>query len=86
MSELTDEGASRAPAIRVSREITYGNIMNALVIAATVLVFVVRQDGRNDVQDVQLADLQQRFDRDIGDVRAALTRIETKLDQKADKR
>ena len=86
MSDITDGTASRVPAIRVSREITYGNILNALVIAATVLVFVVRQDGRNDVQDVQVADLQQRFDRDIGDVRAALARIETKLDQKADKK
>lgn len=85
MSELTNNGPYR-PGLRVSREITYGNILNALAIAATVLVFVVRQDGRNDVQDVRLSDLEQRLDRDVGDIRAALTRIETKLDQKADKR
>lgn len=86
MTEITNGGAFRPPGIHVSREITYGNILNALMIAATVLVFVVRQDGRNDVQDVQLSDLQQRIDRDVGDIRAALDRIENKLDQKADKR
>lgn len=78
--------AMRTTPVRVSREISYGNILNAVVIAATVLVFVVRQEGRNDVQDVRLSGIEQRFDSDVVDIRAALERIETKLDQKADKK
>jgi hypothetical protein len=78
--------AMRTTPVRVSREISYGNIPNAVVIAATVLVFVVRQEGRNDVQDVRLSGIEQRFDSDVVDIRAALERIETKLDQKADKK
>jgi hypothetical protein len=86
MNEPTNGGNGKTPALRMSREISYGNILNALVIAATIIVFVTRQDGRNDVQDVRISDLEQRFDRDVGDIRAALDRIETKLDQKADKK
>ena len=75
----------RPPSWRMSREISYGNILNAVVIAATVIVFVTRQEGRNDVQDVRLSEIEQRLDRDVADIRAALARIEIKLDQKADK-
>lgn len=75
----------RAPSFRVSRDISYGNILNALVIIATVSVFVTRQEGRNDVQDVRIVNMEQRLDRDVGDIRATLFRIENKLERKADK-
>ena len=77
---------SRPWAFRVSREISLGNVLSALVIAATVIVFVVRQEGRTDVQDVRLSGVEERFASDIADIRAALARIENKLDEKADKR
>lgn len=86
MTDMANGTNWRPPSFRVSREISYGNILNALVITATVVVFVTRQEGRNDVQDVRIDTLQQRFERDVGDIRATLLRIETKLDRKADKK
>lgn len=84
MSEATVN--MKPPMLRVSREISYGNILSALVIAVTVIVFVVRQEGRNDVQDVRISDIELRFAGDVGDIKATLARIENKLDEKADKR
>ena len=86
MSESGNGTNWRAPSFRVLREISYGSILNALVITATVVVFVTRQEGRNDVQDVRISGVEHRLDRNMTDIRAMLYRIETKLDQKADKK
>lgn len=85
MSDIPNGTNWRAPSFRVSRVISYGNILNALVITATVVVFVTRQEGRNDVQDVRIVNLEQRLNRDVGDIRDTLFRIENKLETKADK-
>ena len=85
MSNMPNGTNWRAPSFHVSREISYGNILNAVVITATVAVFVTRQEGHNQVQDVRIVNMEQRLDRDVGDIRATLFRIENKLERKADK-
>lgn len=77
-------------------EVSAGNLLQAFVLIAMVLVWGLRLEGRVDsemkLRDEQHADTLTRLDRadqqhrdDLRDIKDGLTRIESKLDQKADK-
>ncbi|MGB8276302.1 MAG: hypothetical protein WCF16_13645 [Alphaproteobacteria bacterium] len=75
----------KVPIFKFSREISLGHLLQASVIAFAVVGAYFQLKAENEIQDVRLGTLEQRFERDMGEVRSTLYRIEDKLDRKADK-
>lgn len=77
----------------LEKTISIGHIITTIAIAGSVLTWAMRMDTRVSVVETQLhhaAEQQQRFEsnsRDgMNEIKAALIRIEQKIDNKADKK
>ncbi|HAC56813.1 MAG TPA: hypothetical protein DCF73_00510 [Rhodobiaceae bacterium] len=76
----------------MDKKLSVGHIVTTLVVAVSVVVYAIRQEGRIDNAEQKIAfnkerieKLDQDFRRDVEEIKGLLVRIEGKIDGKADK-
>ena len=76
----------------LDKKLSVGHIVTTLVVAISVVVYAIRQEGRLDGAEKEIAfnkeritKLDQDFRRDVEEIKGLLVRIEGKIDRKVDK-